>query len=168
MEYKSEISLVGHAYNDGNSANATPPTRGGSYETDKSFLYGGKCDLKTGKCTKNTEEKSFLSFGWFSTRNSFASKRSRGNDKLFNGDDDDDDDDDDEDDDIEEEEAPPLLARAAYWLNDNKYSFLIGGGVVAALYLLARGVKSGLFSWEKKKACRICDTCRTRAKARPI
>merc|ERR1719334_2123939 len=137
MEYKSEISLVGHAYNDGNSANATPPTRGGSYETDKSFLYGGKCDLKTGKCTKNTEEKSFLSFGWFSTRNSFASKRSRGNDKLFNGDDDDDDDDED-DDDFEEQEAPPLLARAAYWLNDNKYSFLIGGGVVAALYLLAR------------------------------
>ena len=56
-ENEKASNIFGAQYSDmdGATQNATSGGRSpASMETDNSFLYGGKCDLKTGKCTKNT------------------------------------------------------------------------------------------------------------------
>jgi len=144
-------------------------TAAGSLESDDSFLDGGKCDLKTGKCTAGrpaprgtlTTFLGILSQN-LTARNSFASKKSgksgRQAEKVMprerNGN-------------INGASANDrLLVRVAHWLDDYKGPLLIGGGLAVAIYLVASGNFKKLWSGRQKPSpCQICEICQTRSRA---
>jgi len=135
--------------------------------SDGSFLNGGKCDLKTKKCTRGSKRGSYNTLttflGIFTGRQSFVSTRpgsihqgrATREGRTLNSNVDD---------------VPPdegLLVRLANWLDDYKFGLLIGGGAAVAAYFVVSNEtfsKLGFGGKKQLSACEFCQSCKMRNK----
>jgi len=164
-----QVQVQGYPEEDNVNINDLRPTS--DSESSGSFVNGGKCDLKTKTCTGNVPATGKTSFGTFlaflSGRHSLMTNRTpprpnlerpaKGIRKKSTKDNRNIDDADDDD---------RLLVRVAHWLDDNKFSLLIGGGLATALYFLSHN-KEYRYRYYKHFFSRqptssICDACKSR------